>query len=80
MTKIEKNKCKELMYEAIRNAKSAEDEYTESKNHLANANELEWEIEQRKADQHFGYAQGIYQVLSVIGFQHVDMKKLSSLL
>lgn len=80
MTKIENNKCKTLMYEAIKKAESAEMEYTEAEKHLADANELEWETEQRKADQHIGYAQGIYQVLSVIGFKHEDMKKLASLI
>ena len=80
MTKIENNKCEILMYEAIKEAESAEMEYAEAEKHLADANELEWETEQRKADQHIGYSQGIYQALSVIGFKHEDMKKLASLI
>lgn len=82
MTKIEKSKCEELMFEAIRNAEQAQEEYKESEKYklLNNYNVIQSQIEQRKADQHIGYAEGIYQVLAVIGFKHDKMKELSELL
>ena len=80
MTKSEKHNCELLMYEAISNAENAKMEYAEAKKHLVDANELEREIAQRKADQHIGYAEGIHQALSVIGFKHEDMKRLENLI
>lgn len=80
MTKIEYEKCEKLMEEAIIKVKQAKDEYKESEKHLKNANELEWEVFQRKADQHYGYADGINQVLVTLDFKHDRMKELSELL
>lgn len=82
MTKIEYGKCEKLMEDAISKAKQADEEYKESEKYtlLANYNETEHEIEQRKADQHYGYAEGINQVLATLGFKHDRMKELSELL
>ncbi len=80
MTKIEYEKCVKLMEKAIIKIKQADNEYTESEKHLADANELKWETEQRKADQHYGEAIGINQVLVTLGFKHDRMKELSKLL
>ena len=82
MTKVEYGKCEKLMEEAIRKAKQAQEEYKESEKYtlLENYNEVQSQIEQRKADQHYGYAEGINQALSVIGFKHDRMKILGSLL
>lgn len=80
MTKIEYGKCEKLMKDAIRKAKQAETEYKESEKHLKDANELEWETYQRKADQHCGEAVGINQALITLGFKHDRMKELSELL
>lgn len=80
MTKIEYEKCEKLMEEAIIKVKQAKDEYKESEKHLKNANELEWEVFQRKADQHYGEAVGINQVLATLRFEHDRMKELSDLL
>lgn len=82
MTKIEYGKCEKLMEEAIRNAKQADEEYKIAKKYtlLTNYNETEHEIEQRKADQHYGYAEGINQVLVTLGFKHDRMRELSELL
>lgn len=80
MTKIEYGKCVKLMEEAIIKVKQAKDEYKESEKHLKNANELEWEVFQRKADQHYGYAEGINQILTTLGFRHDRMNELSDLL
>ena len=80
MTKIEYGKCEKLMEEAIRKAKQSEEEYKEADRYLNFGNRIAWEIEQRKADQHIGYAEGINQVLSTLGFKHDGMKELSGLL
>ena len=58
----------------------AKKEYADSEQYLENGNELEWEVNQRKADQHYGEAVGINQVLAVLGFKHDKMKELSELL
>lgn len=34
----------------------------------------------KKANRHIGYANGINQVLAILGFKHDRMKKLSELL
>lgn len=71
MTKIEHNKCTRLMYDAIRLARQAKEEYK-------NADTSD--IEMRKADQHYGEALGMNQVLAVIGFKHKDMEILGRLI
>lgn len=77
MTKIEKEKCEILTQEAIRNIEKAKNEYAEWElcergNHPAAA-----QISLRKADQHQGYAEGIYQALVVIGYKSESMKELN---
>lgn len=80
MTKTEYGKCEKLMEEAIREVKQSEERYKEAKEYLKNANELKWEEAQRRADQQYGYAEGINQVLVILGFRHDRMKELSRLL
>ncbi|MCR2050914.1 hypothetical protein NSB25_27210 [Acetatifactor muris] len=79
MTKLEYGKCVKLMEEAIRNAKQSSEEY-KAYNQLLNVDTIKAETEQRKADQHYGYAEGINQVLATLGFKHDRMKELSELL
>lgn len=79
MTKVEYGKCEKLMEAAIQKAKQADEEY-KAYNQLIKNDIIKAEIEQRKADQHMGYAEGINQVLAVIGFKHDRMKELSELL
>lgn len=79
MTKIEYGKCEKLMEEAILKVKQADNEY-KTYNQLINSDTIKAEIEQRKADQHIGYAEGINQVLVTLGFKHDRMKELSKLL
>lgn len=77
MTKAEKIKCEKLMEEAIMRANDAQDDFS-----------VEWKEDdpaQRKilcerGQNHLGYAEGIYQVLNVLGFKHERMKELSNLL
>ena len=80
MTKVEYEKCKKLMEDAINKTKQAEIEYNTAQGFLNCENRIAYEIETRKADQHYGYAEGINQVLTVIGFKHDRMKELSGLL
>lgn len=80
MTKIEYGKCEKLMEEAITKGRCAQIEYTESNKFLNEGNELEWKVNQRKADQHYGEAIGINQVLATLGFKHEKMKELFELL
>ena len=82
MTKTEYRKCEKLMLEAILKAKQAQEEYKEYEKYtfMGKYNEVKAQTEQRKADQHIGYAEGINQVLAVIGFKHDRMKELSELL
>lgn len=79
MTKIEYGKCEKLMLDAIQKAKQADEEY-KAYNQLIKNDMIKAEIEQRKADQHYGYAEGINQAWAVIGFKHDKMKELSKLL
>lgn len=79
MTKLESFKCEKLMEEAIRNMKNSNeywDEYEKAKkeNRMADA-----EVAMRKFDYHRGHADGIYDVLAMIGFKHYRMKELCEL-
>lgn len=79
MTKTEYGKCVKLMEEAIRKAKQSDEEY-KAYNQLLNEGTVKAKTEQRKADQHYGEAVGIEQVLATLGFKHDKMKELSDLL
>lgn len=79
MTKLEYEKCEKLMEEAIMKIRQANEEY-KAYNQLLNEDTIKAEVEQRKADQHYGYAEGINQVLATLGFKHDRMKELSNLL
>jgi len=80
MTKIEYAKCEKLMIGAICLGKRVQDEFRKTDEYLKSQNLLKWEIEQRKADQHYGEVIGMNQVLVTLGFKHEEMKELSSLL
>ncbi len=68
------------MNKAIIIAEQAQKERTKAGEQLKLDNTIQWEIEQRKADQHYGEAVGINQVLVVLNFTHDKMKVLSSLI
>lgn len=82
MTKLEYKKCEKLMEKAISKAKQADEEYKTAEKYtlLTNYSKTQHEIEQRKADQHYGEAVGINQVLVTLGFTNDKMQKLSKLL
>ena len=80
MTKAEFNKCEKLMYEAITKARQAQEEYETAYAYLKVKNRTACMCENGKANQHYGEAVGINQVLSVLGFKHEEMKTLADLL
>lgn len=73
MTKIENEKCEKLMYEAIRYAKESQEELEKA---MSEKDETAREILNNKGFEHYGYAQGINQVLAELGFKHEKMKEL----
>lgn len=77
MTKLEYKKCEELMDEAIRNAETANEEFYKAGN---SCDTTERHILETKAWNHRGYAEGINQVLVVIGFKHDRMSGLGKLI
>lgn len=77
MTKLEYTKCEKLMDEAIRNAETANEEFYKAGNSY---DTTERHILETKAWNHRGYAEGINQVLAVIGFKHERMEELSKLI
>ena len=80
MTKLEYEKCEKLMYNAILKAGSAHKGYKAYKWLHKEGREVDAEWKRRVADQEFGYADGINQVLATLGFKHDRMKELSKLL
>lgn len=80
MTKVERDKCEELMFEAISIMKETQKEYAEAERHKEAGNIIEWVTAHRNADLHYGEVCGINQVLATIGFRHEKMKELSELL
>jgi len=80
MTKSEYVKCEKLMINAICLGKQVNDEFKKADAYLKVAELHKWEIEQRKADQHYGQVIGVNQVLVSLGFKHEKMKELSRLL
>lgn len=77
MTKLETIKCEKLLDEAIRNAENANEEFYKAGECY---DTTERHILEIKAHNHRGYAEGINQVLAVIGFKHERMAELRKLI
>ena len=77
MTKLETMKCEKLMEEAIINAKKANEEFAKAD---TCKDIIEKNILLAQAHNHTGYAEGINQVLAVIGFKHELMTELGKLI
>lgn len=77
MTKLEYEKCKNLMEEAIINKKKARDKFTEANE---TTNETDKEVFELQAQNYLGYATGINQCLVTLGFKHERMSVLNSLI
>ena len=77
MTKLESIKCEKILNEAIEYAIDANDKFTVAAKH---SDATEREILLNTAHNHRGYAEGINQVLAVIGFKHELMAELGKLI
>lgn len=80
MTKVENNRCKKLMEEAISKANDSKEDYRAYERLLKDGKQVDAECKLRIADQEIGYAEGIRQTLVCIGFTHERMKELDELL
>lgn len=77
MTITEYRKCEKLMNEAITTIRWAKEDYSDVRTEKKGG--LSLETLERRADQHYGEAKGVYFTLSAIGFRHADMKILENL-
>ena len=80
MTKIEKRRCEQLALEAITKCLKSKEEYKSWDNCKKNNDSMGAHLALRKADQHQGYAEGIYQALVVLGYNSESMKEFSELI
>lgn len=80
MTKIEYGKCEKLMNKAIDLAMWSESAWEKADVFLKEGQEVDAEVERRKADQYYGEAIGINQVLATLNFKHEKMKELENLI
>lgn len=80
MTKLEKNKAEKLIDKALRNYKNSQDDWELYEKFKNENNSVEAEIHLRKFQNSISYAEGIYQALAVLGFDHPKMKEFSKLL
>lgn len=77
MTKIEKERCEKLIEEARRNLNNSDVEYSKSERLQKEGKIIDAECALRNADQLRGYAEGIYQALTVIGYYSASMEELT---
>jgi hypothetical protein len=80
MTKIEKDKCRKLMEEAIRKANNSKIRYEEYEALKKEGKQVECKTKYLQSTEDYGYALGIQQSLAVLGFKHDRMKELNVLL
>ena len=77
MTNIENKALEKVLSEGIRNAKLANEEFEKAGQTY---DTTERHLLETKAWNHRGYAEGINQVLAIVGFNHEDMRSLTDLL
>ena len=91
MKKYERDKCFELMDEALRSIQCAQrewkkyEQYKDGRIEMPDElkeedNSIEAEIALREFEYHRGYAEGINQVLVSIGVRHEKMKELNEII
>lgn len=80
MTNIGYMKCEKHMNDAFELIIQSEIEYENHNLYIEQGELVKAEIEQRKADQHYGEALGINRILSAIGFKNERMVVLHRLL
>ena len=77
MTKIEKARCEKLIEEAERNLENSNIEYSKYERLKREGKKVDAACALRNADQLCGYAEGIYQALTAIGYSSASMKELT---
>lgn len=77
MTKTEKLRCERLIKEAERNLENSNIEYSKYERLKREGKKVDAVCALRNADQLCGYAEGIYQALTVIGYSSESMKELT---
>lgn len=80
MTKIEKTRCEKLIEEAERNLENSDIEYSKYERLKKEEKKIDAECALRNADQLRGYAEGIHQALSVIGYYSASMEALTEII
>lgn len=76
MTKQEKDKCEKLLNEAALNLDRSDTEWERYENEKRDGNYIDAEISLREFENHYGYAEGIYQALAVLGYKSEKMKEI----
>lgn len=79
MTKKELDKCENLCLDAIYHIEESNKLYKEH-DAKTNDNYAVATVELRKADNKRGYAEGINQVLAILGYRSENMTKLTKIL
>lgn len=77
MTKVEKQRCEKLTEEAVKNLNLSDMYWQKYEKLKEQEKKTDTEIAMRQADQHIGYAEGIYQALTVIGYYSASMEELT---
>ena len=80
MTKIEREKCAEMLSRAINYAKQANDESKAALDAHRNKDTMTENMLLQICQQHNGFATGIHDILVMLNFKHPNMEKLKELL
>lgn len=80
MTRVEREKCIEMMIEGICRGKISEEALKKSAEEEKNKDFISARISELKGHSNLGYAQGVNQVLVQLGFKHPKMEELSKLI
>lgn len=82
MTKLERSRCEKLIDEANKNIYEAKEQWSKYEKCKEEGNAVKAEIALRDFEAYKGYAEGIYQALTVVGYNSEDfinlMKSFSS--
>lgn len=80
MTRVEKEKSEILIDEAFINYECSQAEWEIYEAFKKEGNSIEAEFHLRRFQDKRSFAEGIYQALAVMGFDHPKMKEFSKLL
>ena len=80
MTNKEKVKAEKILDEAIRKYQNANDDWKECERYKKENDLTSAEIYLRKFQDAISYAEGVYNALVAIGFNHSKMKEFSDMM